>query len=134
MSGLKTFLLTLALLLPAQWMTSSPASALAERPSDMTPVFAACLGRYSAQVEDSWNAYSTDDTSQFTRARFEGLLDAVRTGSELTGSRILQIRLEAKWAQARLLSIARFDRDPRMQRRARAQAALALRPCEALLL
>lgn len=131
MSGLKTFFLTLALL-PA------PLLAMQDTPpdgsQDLVPLFASCVGRYSAQMEDAWNAYDPANPSEGHRATFETLLDTVRPGSPLSGPQILQLRLEAKFAQAHLLSIARFHTDPRQQRRARAQAALALRPCQALLL
>lgn len=102
--------------------------------NDLAPLFAACLGRYSAQMEDAWNAYAADDPAEANRATFEDLLEAVRPVSALSGPQILQLRLEAKFAQARLLSVSRFHTDPDRKRRARAQAALALRPCAALLL
>lgn len=127
MGGLKTLFLTLALL-PA------PVLAMPDAQDDLAPLFAACLGRYSAEMEDAWNGYDASDPAEHNRATFETLLDAVRPASALSGPQILHLRLEAKFAQAHLLSIARFHTDPRQQRRARAQAMQALRPCAALLL
>ena len=131
MSDLKTIFLTLALL-PAPLLAMPDSTP--DGPTDLVPLFASCVGRYSAQMEDAWNAYDPANPSEAHRATFETLLDAVRPGSPLTGPQILQLRLEAKFAQAHLLSIARFHTDPAKQRRARAQASQALRPCAALLL
>lgn len=104
------------------------------QPPDLAPLFAGCLGRYSAQMEDAWHAYAPANLAEARRATFQTLLDAVRPGSPLTGPELLHLRLEAKFAQAHLLSQARFHTDPATRRRAQVQAALALRPCDALAL
>lgn len=130
MGGLKTYLLLLAGLLALP----TPLLAMTDGPRDRTQVFAACLGRYSAQMEHEWLTGADGESPRSRRALFEMMLETVAETSGFSGPEILDIRIRAKLAQAHLLQIATFHTDPDRQRRAAAAARLAIRPCEALII
>lgn len=96
-------------------------------------MFAACAGRLSAQMEHQWLlSDSGANATERRRAQMIDLLDSVVGRDDRAGA--MQIRLEAKLAQARLLSRADFGQDARAATRARALAARQVAACEAMLL
>ncbi|WP_281995606.1 hypothetical protein [Ruegeria faecimaris] len=114
MSSLKTFLVLL-LILPKQ----SPA---ADDP--LMSSFAACAGRFSAELEHAW-LMNDDRTDQIAhrRAQFIDLLNTTVPDDQRRHA--LHLRIDAKMAHAKLLSAARFshdaDRSKWAVRRARAE-------------
>ncbi|WP_417207030.1 hypothetical protein [Antarctobacter sp.] len=130
MGALKTIIATFGL-----WTAlAAPLAALTDVPRERAKVFAACLGRASAEMEHRWLMGGGADAEQDRRALFELLLDTVAPRSGLPGPEILDIRIRAKFAQAHLLQIATFHTDPDRKRRAGAAARMAMRPCTALIL
>ncbi|MFW2588277.1 hypothetical protein [Sagittula sp. SSi028] len=109
-----------------------PVAALTDHGPDLASTFARCLGRYSAQIEDAWYAQGADITAQERRHLFTRLFESVRQDATTPPEQLLHLQIEAKFAQARLLTIARFHDDPGRKTAAMAQARLALRPCDAL--
>lgn len=112
----------------------APLLAVTDGPRDRTQVFAACLGRYSAEMEHEWLVGSDGESPRSRRALFEMMLDTVAARSGFTGPEILDIRIRAKFAQAHLLQTATFHTDPKRRRRAAAAARRAIRPCAALII
>ncbi|WP_197915652.1 hypothetical protein [Thiosulfatihalobacter marinus] len=72
------------------------------------------------------------DTIQSERASVLDILDAIMPPDQ--GRRVLSWRVEAKMAQAALLTRATFGSDIRIQRRAQTLAARNVEACRALLL
>lgn len=130
MGDLKTILLCLAVWVPV----ASPLAAMSEGPEDRAQVFATCLGRYSAEMEHDWLVGQDAAAAESRRTLFEMLLDTVAARSGFTGPVILDMRIRAKMAQARLLQVATFHTDPDHRQRAAAAARVAIRPCEALII
>ncbi|WP_323771119.1 hypothetical protein [Antarctobacter sp.] len=113
---------------------AAPLAALTDVPRERAQVFAACLGRASAEMEHRWLMGGGADAEQDRRALFEMLLDTVAPRSGIPGPELLDMRIRAKFAQAHLLQIATFHTDPDRKRRAGAAARRAMRPCAALIL
>lgn len=133
MGVLKT-LLCLGLLVAS---AALPARAQPEIASDRALLFAACAGRYSATMEHAWLMGQDGAEARDRRAVFVDLLEALQpqaVAQGLTGPALLQARIAAKAAQARLLNLASFHTEPGQQRRAHAAARRAMAPCAALLL
>jgi len=98
MSGLKTFLvLLIALPMPGR---------AAEDP--LVSAFAACAGRFSAELEHAW-LMNDERASEFEyrRAQFIDLLNA--TVPRDRRRHALHLRIDAKMAHAQLLSQASFS-------------------------
>lgn len=129
MGALKTSVLSLML---------SFGTSLAALPLDVreqAQSFASCLGRYSAQMEHEWLMGRDGADASERRRLFESLLDAIQMDAQdagLNGSDILHIRIEAKFAQARLLQLATFSDDTRRAGQARLRAHALLGNCQAL--
>lgn len=100
MSSLKTFLVLL-LILPKQ-------SLAADDP--LMSSFAACAGRFSAELEHAW-LMNDDRTDQIAhrRAQFIDLLNATVPDDQRRHA--LHLRIDAKMAHAQLLTAASFSRD-----------------------
>ncbi len=125
----------LALSMPA------PSLARAEQPprdlsqSSATALFATCTGRYSAVMEHAWLMGRHDPDAIASRADFEDLLMATAPfDAGFDGYAVLHTRIYSKHALARVLQQADLAPDERTQRRAKAQIAVALRPCRSLTL
>ena len=121
MSSLKTFARAGLLSLMA---TQAGAAPLAQR-------FAACTGRLSAQMEHHWLMSRPSETIEARRKAMISLLEAVQRPSE--GREVLAYRIEAKHAQAVLLSRATFNDDPADAHWAATRAEAEIAACAALL-
>ena len=101
MSGIKTVSMAAALI-----ATALPAPAA---PAEMR-LFATCAGRLSAQMEHQWLlADPAADRTERQRAAMISLLEAAMAPGEERSA--LALRIEAKAAQAALLTRASFGRD-----------------------
>ena len=121
MSSLKTWL-PLGLLIFA---------ALPARAEPLAQRFAACTGRLSAQMEHQWLMSRPSETIEARRKAMISLLEAVQRPSE--GRQVLAYRIEAKHAQAVLLSRATFNDDPADAHWAATRAEAEIAACAALL-
>lgn len=100
---------------------------------DPAQVFATCTGRLSAQMEHQW--MFDGPGSEITEAQREamiGLLEAVMAPG--AGREVLARRIDAKMAQAALLTRATFNRNRDDARRALRLARLRVAECTGLLL
>lgn len=135
MGSLKTYVIALVMgFIAAADADAQTLVALPSEPTEQARVFAGCAGRYSALREHAWLMSGQDPQAEANFALFEDLLDAVRHdafASGLSGRELLDARLTAKMAQARLLTLSTFDLDADRARRARAMARQSLRVCEA---
>ena len=121
MSGLKTFQAITAILI---LLSLAAPARLTARPLDpLTAEFAGCTGRLSALMEHQWLLSDPEaDRTETRRAAMIALLDAVTPPDAALAA--LARRIEAKQAQAVLLTRATFGQDP-------AQAAFAATRAEA---
>ncbi len=101
--------------------------------NDPVMTFAACTGRLSALMEHQWivDPPASDET-RMQRARMLSLLDAVLLPEQ--GRAALKWRIEAKQAQAQLLSRARHPLNSRQAAYAARIARREVAACNALLL
>ncbi len=101
-------------------------------PAEHDPLYAgiaACLGRYSAQVEYAHLMGENADEVTERRADFNQLYDA------LDGNRgLLSLRISHKAQHARLLQIATFNTNPRHRRLAARQAQQQIASCRGMTL
>ncbi|WP_425098667.1 hypothetical protein [Tropicibacter sp. S64] len=131
---MKTYLLSLLVLVIG---AVTPALALPNTVREQTESFASCLGRYSATMEHEWLLGRDGMEARERRALFETLLEAITPDARaagLDGPQVLHIRIEAKMTQARLLSTAHFDLDPRRARYARITAERLMSTCQQMVL
>ncbi|MDA7428661.1 hypothetical protein PGB28_09335 [Primorskyibacter aestuariivivens] len=134
MGSLKTFLFASVLA-----VTSSPSLAQARMidpmidRADPVVMFAICAGRLSALMEHQWmfDGPASEQTA-LQRAHMIDMLDAVRAPN--SGREVLAMRIEAKMAQAALLTRATFNADPRDKTRAARLALQRVRECTGVLL
>lgn len=123
MGGLKT-LLVLLVVVPLTCRA-------AEDP--IVATFAACTGRFSAELEHAWLMRDADAPAiERRREGFVDLLNAV-LGSDRRPA-ALNLRLQAKVAHAALLSNAAFSGDPARSARARRRARSEIDYCTGFLL
>lgn len=128
MGSLKTFPALVALAFPAL-----PALALPGDGTDPAMTFATCTGRLSAQMEHQWIVDPpASDRTRSQRARMIELLDAATPPG--AARRVLNWRVEAKMAQAQLLTRARYGAHPDQAARAQRRADRQLAACLSLLL
>lgn len=99
---------------------------------DIVRTFAQCTGRYSAQMEFSWLMGVEPTQVEQERDAMIALLEAV-TPREIA-RKALHARIEAKQAQARLLTRSAFGTSPQDATWARARAELEISTCRALML
>lgn len=124
MSGLKTIV--------AAIVTVSTLAHPVQAARSLHHVFADCAGRFSAEVEHAWLIQnSQSDLLAYQREAFIALVEA--TGGDREGHS-LNLRIEAKAAQAALLSEARFGTDADRAEWARRRAAMEIATCRLLLL
>jgi hypothetical protein len=110
----------------------SGAARALERPmDDPAGRFAACAGRYSAEMRHAWLAGDPGTLAAARRDRFDQLTDAAAQPGSAPG--LLDRRIRAGKAQARLLGIGRFHTDRVIARRARAAARRQRALCDAIL-
>lgn len=99
---------------------------------DTLAMIAGCTGRLSAQMEHQWLMGRSGDGARDRRGAMLDILDAMITPE--TGRQVLARRIEAKYAQSRLLQRAEFNDDPTDAHRARTRAEIEIANCTALLL
>lgn len=117
--------------------SSQPLSAFPDSTTDRALLFANCAGRYSAVMEHAWLEGGHDAQAESTRQQFIDLLEALQPlalDEGLTGPALLNARITAKFAQARMLQLATFERDAQARKRAAAGARRAMLQCNALVL
>lgn len=99
--------------------------------------FAACAGRYSAQMEWRWLMSAEGaDASAANRAYFVDLIDAVMPDALEDGvdpRDVLAWRIEAKHAQAKLMNVMTFSVEADVATPAAQSAAHYLSYCDAML-
>lgn len=94
--------------------------------------FAGCVGRMSAEMEHAWLVGNDPTRIEADRLTFLSLLDAtLPSGAERTA---LAHRIDAKMAQAALLTIGSFADDARRAEQARLRARYHLSHCRQMLL
>lgn len=126
MGVLKTFLYGII----AAGLLASPHPAWALEPLALT--FAKCTGRLSAEMEFQWLLGGHSEQIENERDAMLALLDAV--SPEEQRRELLHRRIEAKGAQARLLTRSTFNRDEKDANWAKSRAATELGLCRALIL
>ncbi len=100
---------------------------------ELLTVLAGCAGRLSAQVEHEWLMLDTQaERTEQMRDNLTQILTLL-TPPE-TESRVLSLRINAKHAQARLLTRATFNSDRADARRAARRATNEVADCASLLL
>lgn len=100
---------------------------------DQLRFFATCAGRLSAQMEFQW--LFDGDASEQTKRQRASVVDILEAMTpDARGREILSWRIEAKQAQAVLLSRGTFDQDPRGARIANILALRRIDECRSLLL
>ena len=133
MSVLRTIMVALAATLAA-----APGGALPLSASERALAFAACAGRYSAEVEHDWLlAPAEGPAAEARRDGFLALLDAVVPDAVHDGMPThlpMATRIEEKAAQAALLQRAAFHLDPLAADAARAAAERRIADCGTWLL
>lgn len=108
-------------------------SALTAGTTDLVHQFATCSGRLSAQMEFQWLLGDENaDRTQQEREAMIALLEAV-TPPEARRS-ALATRIQAKYAQNRLLTRATFNADEDDAAWAAARAEVEIGSCRALIL
>lgn len=100
---------------------------------DLTKTFAYCAGRLSAEVEHAWLT-GGEDADRLEDRRDETLALLAAVAGEVDSGRVLDLRIRAKQAHARLLLDASFHTDPEIASRARRLAATRIRACSSILL
>lgn len=97
---------------------------------DLARAFAICTGRMSAELADRWLMGDGGAEIEALRDRLAELTEAALQPQSAIEARAL--RIEARAAQADLLSRARFGLQPRIRERAAETAARLIAPCRAL--
>jgi hypothetical protein len=96
-------------------------------------VFASCAGRLSAVMEDQW--LLSDPAADVTARQREAMLSLVSAMTEPGQEKVAMAwRVEAKAAQAELLSLARFGLNDATAARAARRSDELLTMCRSLLL
>jgi hypothetical protein len=133
MSALRTISVALAATLAA-----APGGALPLSPSERALAFAACAGRYAAEVEHDWLLNPAESpAAEARRDAFLALLDAVAPDAIDDGMPphlLMATRIEEKAAQAALLERAAFHFDALAAEAALAAARRRIASCGAWLL
>lgn len=112
--------------------SAAPAGA-ASGTQDTLRLFASCAGRLSAQMEFQWLVGDpAAEATESQRSHLISLIEAVQ--SDADGRHILNWRIDAKVAQAALLSRAHFNDDPQDATWAAEMAAQLTSDCTGLLL
>ena len=122
----------------AATLAASPGGALPLTASERALAFAACAGRYSAEMEHDWLLHPTDSpVAEARRDAFLALLDAIAPDAVADGvppHLLMATRIEEKAAQAALLQRAAFHMDPLAAGAALTAAERRIAACGAWLL
>ena len=125
MGGLKTFLAALAV--------AFPCSDVARADESLVKTFASCAGRLSAEVEHKWLIGGEDaELTERRRSAMIEVLDAMAPAPR--DPKIMNWRIEAKVAQASLLSRSVFNNDAADAAWAYRQAQTLVSACNSLIL
>lgn len=131
MSGLKT-ILALTLLVATDVSSASRAVALPSH-QDQLRIFATCAGRLSAQMEFEWMFDGPkSEVTKASRASLIDMLEALTAPDQ--GAKVLGWQIDAKMAQAALLTRATFGTKPRDAKIAHRMALQLIGQCRSLLL
>lgn len=110
-----------------------PPMSLRAAQENWLPTFAACAGRFSAEVEHAWLMQDTRAAQLETKRRqFVDLVAAVAYPDQ--ADHALHLRIDAKAAHKRLLSIAAFVTDPERSHWAESRARYEIAYCTGILL
>lgn len=122
----------LALALAAAWLPFAAGAVERAVADDPLATFATCAGRFSALMEHQWmmDGPGSEETAR-RRLMMIDLIDAIILPEQ--GIEVLSRRIEAKHAQASLLTRATFSADTRESATAGRLAQLQLSQCELLL-
>jgi hypothetical protein len=133
MSVLRTISVALVATLPA-----APGSALPLTASERALAFAACAGRYAAEVEHHWLLHpDLGPAAEVRRDAFLTLLEAIEPDAVDDGVPpylLMATRIEEKAAQAALLQRAAFHLDPLAKEAALSAAERRIATCGSWLL
>jgi hypothetical protein len=133
MSALRTISVALAATLAA-----APCSALPLTASERALAFAACAGRYAAEVEHDWLLHPDQSpAAEARRDAFVTLLEAIEPDAIDDGVPpylLMATRIEEKAAQAALLQRAAFHADPLAKEAALSAAERRIATCGGWLL
>ncbi len=100
----------------------------------LVQVFAGCVGRLSAQVEHEWVMQDTRaETTEQVRSNSEAVLQALLTSPD-AAQQALNWRIDAKHAQAQLLTRATFNENAEDATWAKRRAKDEIAKCANLLL
>ena len=134
MARILAYLRTLLVLIAAAGAAPAAGVALPQDERAQVRVFATCAGRMSAVVEFQWMFDgAASERSARVREGFLALLEA-SVGGAASPREALAWRIEAKMAQAQLLTLQTFGTDPRAARAAARASSLYLGECAGLLL
>lgn len=98
----------------------------------MTQTFATCTGRLSALMEHQWLLAPAE--AEMTRHHRHMMIELLQAVMPQGGARdVLSLRIEAKYAQASLLTRATFNADAQDAAQAGAASERMLSQCAALL-
>ncbi len=101
--------------------------------TDLVSAMASCAGRYSAELEHAW--LMDDPRSEILSRQRENTLSILEAITTADAARdILNLRIDAKHAHARLLTMASFGTAPSETKWAKRQSRLFLQNCAAMLL
>ena len=114
-------------------MLLSPSALQAEAREDLPWIFAACAGRLSAEIEHAW-ILGDSETANYENQRRAFVSLAEATIPDQGSRALLNHRIEAKLAQARLLTVATFQTDPKRAKFAERMASTHINACRMLLL
>ncbi len=103
------------------------------RAEPLEAVFAACTGRFSAELEHAWLVGHADpDGLEHRRDQFEALTAAAASAQDRVI--LMDRRIRAKAAHKRMLHLAAFARDPAQAAAATRRARLDIGTCMRFLL
>lgn len=108
-------------------------ASLAMADLSLAQVFASCAGRYSAEMQHAW-LFGATKASEYAERRDVFVSLAEASASDTEGSKLLNDRIEAKYAHAQLLTVAAFQNDRRRANAAMRLAADHIGACQQLLL
>jgi hypothetical protein len=94
--------------------------------------FATCTGRFSAEMEHAWLMGNDATYFEERRSQFSEMVGAVMHPDQ--GREALSLRIDAKFAHARLLNSATFADAPERRAIALRRAADELNTCTSMLL
>jgi hypothetical protein len=123
--------LCIRLVLPGA-LALQPGATMAKAQPDPIPLFAACTGRLSAQMEFQWltQAPNADETQRMRDGMAEVLAALTPMGDD---AQAMALRVNAKEAQRQILMLTLQTRNPTRAEWAKRRAAALLSECQSLL-